>query len=139
MGDNVNILMKKCVIFVIFVALLSACSSSPATEKKAQKIPETASPEPIQSSVPRGPAKIKHGNWVGYKDMAVLEKNMSIIGSKDMEAWKKHIVQCVIAHECIALEEGKEVFVEGPASGGVVPVRIKGETETWLTLQEAVQ
>jgi hypothetical protein len=123
---------------VIALVAYSRPSSESAPKDKMPAQPIVAA-ESKSEPAPHGVNKIKHGNWIGYSHIDLLTRSVALAASGDNVAWKKQIMQCVSSGQCVALAEGQDVYVEAPYSTGVIVVRVKGETESWLLPVEAVQ
>lgn len=119
-----------------FFALAMWISS--AADKPA---PSAAAPA-VQAAkaTPSGPTKVQPGQWFGFRDREMLERESKLAYTGDKTAWSKLMGQGAASGAIVKLTPGEEVFVEDTAMlAGLVKIRRKGETSGWWTNFEAVK
>lgn len=80
----------------------------------------------------------KNDGYVFAKTKKQIEKVISLSNSKDYEALEEYVNNLELKGEGGILKGGLQVYIES-SSWGLVEIRVKGTTETWWTIMEALK
>jgi len=75
-------------------------------------------------------------SFFGYRTEEQAGRSVEL-AKADKEAFKKFLGEMALSGEAVGLLPGDEVFIEGRTANNFYKIRLKGQTESWYTIESA--
>lgn len=125
-----NKALIACIVAAFVLAAIALTWS--VIEESSKTASAGASPKKVE--LKRGDkAKVKT-SYFGFRTEDQLGRSVEL-AKADTAAFKKYLGEMAMSGDAVGLLPGDEVFVEARTLNSFVQIRLKGQTESWFTLE----